>query len=94
MHHVVAVADERDAEAVEPAAPLEQREAIGEHLAGMVADRRAPLMTGTVRIGGELARTVSCENVRATTRSTQRERLRAMSPTDSRSPSRMSPGAR
>src|SRR3989454_447782 len=52
-----------------------------------------PLMTGT-RAPAARSTTLWWRKVRAMTRSTHRSRLRAMSPADSRSPRRMSPGAK
>src|SRR3989442_2175042 len=52
-----------------------------------------PLMTGT-RAPEARSTTLGWRKVRAMMRSPQRSRLRAMSPADSRSPSRMSPGAK
>jgi len=66
----------------EPAALLQQREAIGQHLAGMQQVRK-PVMTGTAACCASSTR-VPCAKVRAMMRSTQRSRLRAMSATDSR----------
>jgi len=82
VRHVVGIADERDAQIIEPTMPLEQGEAVGQHLA-RVQPVRQPV---DHRHGGAAANStsVSCANVRAMIRSTQRSRLRAMSATVSR----------
>ena len=43
-----------------PAPVLEEGEAVGQHLAGMCRSER-PLITGTLRVRGELDQDVSCE---------------------------------